>query len=260
MEEGSKMRRFIMLVAAMSAFAVIAATQLVSSAAAAGTQTCTQTGFFRDGINMTAAQIGGTVTGTIDASGANTVDGVPCNIGAYNPTSVSNADISGANYFGVVDNGVATDVTASTIHDIGEVPLNGSQHGVGIYYTNDGSTLASGTIDGNTVLRYQKNGITVTNKASAVLTNNTVIGEGPITYQNGIQISFGATAKLTGNDVSLNNYSPPKITACGLLLYKAGGVSASKNGLSYVKNENSFHNNETNVCNFGKGAGFVPAS
>jgi hypothetical protein len=80
----------------------------------------------------------------------------------------------------VVDNGVATNVTDSTIQDIGETPLNGSQHGVGIYYTNNGTTLASGTIHGNTVSKYQKNGITVTNKASAVLTNNKVIGEGPI--------------------------------------------------------------------------------
>ncbi len=60
--------------------------------------------------------------------------------------------------------------------------------------------------------------------------------------------------------MSKNSYSPPKITACGLLIYKAGGVSASKAGLSYVKAENDFHNNETNVCNFGKGGGFVPAS
>ena len=37
--------------------------------------TCTPTGFFRDGINLTAAQIGGSVTGTLDATG--------CNIGAY---------------------------------------------------------------------------------------------------------------------------------------------------------------------------------
>ena len=48
---------------------------------------CTPTGFYRDGINLTAAKIGGAVTGTLDATG--------CNIGAYNPTSVTGADISG---------------------------------------------------------------------------------------------------------------------------------------------------------------------
>ena len=118
---------------------------------------------------------------------------------------------------------------------------------------------------------YQKNGITVSGKAangsdagliktSVSVLNNTVTGEGGISYiaQNGIQISFGASAKLVGNDVSLNRYLPAKVTACGLLLYKAGGVSAStKAGISYVKAENDFHNNEQNVCNFGKGGSSV---
>lgn len=215
---------------------------------------CMSTGFMRDGINLTAAQIGGTVTGTLDASG--------CNIGAYNPTSVTGADISGANYYGVVDNGITTDITNSSIHNIGEVPFNGTQHGNAVLYING----AHGTIMGSTVSQYQKNGITVSGKAangadvasvktSVSVLDNTVTGEGAITYiaQNGIQVSYGAAAKLVGNNVSLNNYTPAKVTACGLLLYKAGGVSASKAGLSYVKAENDFHNNEANICNFGKG-------
>jgi hypothetical protein len=43
--------------------------------------------------------------------------------------------------------------------------------------------------------------------------------------QNGIRVSFSATAKLIGSDVSRDNYgpsNPSKVTACGLLLYKAG--------------------------------------
>jgi hypothetical protein len=219
---------------------------------------CMPTGFVRDGINLTAAQIGGTVTGTLNATG--------CNIGAYNPTSVSSADISGANYYGIVDNGITTNITNSSIHNIGEVPFNGAQHGNAVLYING----AHGTITGSTVSSYQKNGITVSGKAangvdagsvktSVSVLNNTVTGEGPITYiaQNGIQVSFGAAAKLVGNDVSRNNYTPAKVTACGLLLYKAGGVSASKAGLSYVKAENDFHNNEANICNFGKGGSSV---
>jgi hypothetical protein len=220
--------------------------------------TCTATGFVRDGINLTAAQIGGTVTGALDAAG--------CNIGAYNPTSVTNANISGANYYGIVDNGITTNITDSSIHNIGEVPFNGAQHGNAVLYING----ARGSISGSTVSHYQKNGITVSGKAangsdagliktSVSVLNNTVTGEGGISYiaQNGIQISFGASAKLVGNDASLNRYLPAKVTACGLLLYKAGGVSASKAGISYVKAENDFHNNEQNVCNFGKGGGSV---
>src|SRR4051812_17520712 len=61
--------------------------------------TCTPTGFFRDAINMTAAKINpaGTVSGDVDATG--------CNIGVYYSSgkgSVKQANIHGANYFGVL--------------------------------------------------------------------------------------------------------------------------------------------------------------
>jgi hypothetical protein len=207
---------------------------------------CTPTGFIRDGINLTAAQVGGTVTGPLDATG--------CNIGAYNPTSVTGATIFGANYFGVVANGVALNVADSIVHNIGEDPFNGSQHGVAIFYTG-----ATGTISGNTVSLYQKGGIVARDGGKVTISDNTVTGEGGIIYiaQNGIQVSFGTSAKLFGNDVSLNNYTPSKVTACGLLIYKAGGVSGEfKAGIAYIKADNSFHNNETDICNFGKGGGF----
>jgi hypothetical protein len=227
--------------------------------------TCTQTGFVRDGINLTAAQIGGTVTGTLDATG--------CNIGVYygpgTSGTVSGANISGANYYGVVANAANVNVTNSSVHNIGEVPFDGTQHGVGVLYTTinqDGTSTgssATGSLSGNTISLYQKNGVVVTGLGAAVtVTNNVVTGAGPISYiaQNGIQISFDAAAKLSGNNVSLNNYTPSKVTACGLLLYKAGGVSgATKAGLSFIKADNNFHNNETDICNFGKGGGFSPA-
>jgi len=202
---------------------------------------CTPTGFVRDGINLTAAQIGGTVTGTLDATG--------CNIGAYNPTSVTNAHIYGANYFGVLDNGIAASVTGTHIDNIGEVPLNGSQHGNAVVYLGG----ASGTISGNTVSKYQKNGITVSGDGtSAMVTNNTVTGEGHISYiaQNGIQISFGGTAAVTGNTVSGNWYTPATVTACGLLFYQAAGVKQNKNNL---------FDNQMNLCNFGRGGGNTSA-
>ena len=223
---------------------------------------CTATGLVRDSIDLTAAQIGGVVEGPLNATG--------CNIGAYfdatHPGSVSNANIYGANYYGVVVNAAAVNVTNSTIHDIGETPLNGSQHGVGVLYTTinqagaSTGTSATGVLSGTTITRYQKNGVVVSGAGAKVtLHDNTVVGEGGVIYiaQNGIQISFGASAKLFNNDVSLNNYTPAKITACGLLIYKAGGVSgATKAGLSYIKADNSIHDNETDICNFGKGGGF----
>ena len=170
----------------------------------------------------------------------------------------------------MVVNAAAVDVTNTTIHDIGENPLNGSQHGVGVLYTTinqagaSTGSAATGTLSGNTITRYQKNGVVVSGSGAAVtVRSNTVTGEGEISYiaQNGIQISFGATARVFGNIVSLNNYTPPKVTACGLLIYKAGGVSAStKAGISYIKAENAITGNETDICNFGKGGGFSPTT
>ena len=69
---------------AVIATMVVAAAPTASLAAAA----CQPTGFVRDGIDLTAAKIGGNVTGALDATG--------CDIGAYNPTKVANADIRGA--------------------------------------------------------------------------------------------------------------------------------------------------------------------
>jgi hypothetical protein len=225
------------------------------SLASSASPTCTSTGFMRDGHDLTAAQIGGNVTGsTLDATG--------CNIGVYYDSthtgSVSGADISGANYFGVLVNGATVNVTNSSVHAIGEVPLNGSQHGNAIAYLNG----ASGTISGNHVFNYQKNGITVSGvnatgevvphpTTSASVLNNVVTGEGPVSYiaQNGIQVSYGASGTVTGNTVSNNWYTGATYTACGLLFYQAGGVK---------QNANNLFNNQTNFCNFGRGGGKPP--
>ena len=87
----------------------------------------------RDTIDLTAAQIGGNVTGTLDLT--------RCNIGVYYGPATSGS-VSGASYFGVVVNGASVNVTTSLVHDIGNVPLDGSEHGSAIVYL-DG---ASGTV------------------------------------------------------------------------------------------------------------------
>ncbi|HEY5549616.1 MAG TPA: right-handed parallel beta-helix repeat-containing protein, partial [Candidatus Saccharimonadales bacterium] len=206
------------------------------------TQVCTPTGFSRDGMDLTAAQIGGTVSSELDATG--------CNIGLYvdgdNPGGVaSGADIHGANYFGVVVNGTSANVQDGSIHNIGEVPFNGTQHGNAVFYTAG----ASGTVDGNTVSLYQKGGIIVDGTDTAVtVTNNAVTGLGQVDFiaQNGIQISRGATALVKGNTVSGNWYTPKSFVSCGLLFFQAGGVKQQANNL---------FDNEINLCNVGRGGG-----
>lgn len=181
----------------------------VANAAAA----CTQTGFYRDTINMTAALIDpvGTVTGVVDATG--------CNIGIYYDNlgaggTVKAADIYGANYFGVLVNGdagaVGVDIISSKIHDIGENPHNGSQHGVAVYYRGFFPvSAATGKISGNQVYRYQKGGVVANGQGTQVtISDNIVTGDGDVTFiaMNGVQVGYGATGTVMRNTVSGNSF------------------------------------------------------
>ena len=79
-------------------------------------------------------------------------------------------------------------MTSSKVHQIGDSPFNGAQHGRAIIYING----ASGTISGNQVYDFQKNGIEVSGltangvalssaKTSATVQNNVVTGRVPST-------------------------------------------------------------------------------
>lgn len=186
---------------------------------------CTATDFFRDSINMTAALINpvGTVTGTVNATG--------CNIGVYYDSNgsggtVKGADIFGSNYFGVLVNGdngpVSVDVLNSTIHDIGESPLNGTQHGVGVYYRSfELGGSATGKVSGTVLNNYQKGGIVVNGIGSnVVVSGNTVNGEGPVSYtaQNGIQFGFGSSGSAMKNTVTGNSYIGTSTASGGILV------------------------------------------
>lgn len=250
------MSRLIGLIASSAIIAMFFVASTVTSVTAA---TCSATGFVRDGIDMTAAQIGGDVTGSLDATG--------CNIGVYydNTTSgnVTGATISGANYFGVVVNGdvgaVSVNVTGSTIHDIGETPLNGTQHGVAIYYRALGTGTASGSISDNTVTNYQKGGITANGNVSVTIANNTVTGQGPVAYiaQNGIQVGYGAQATVTGNTVTGNAYTGANLASSGGILVVGGPCFSLPYtvGLSIMKN--TLTGNDVGVWLFNADAGCV---
>jgi hypothetical protein len=226
------MKRLMML---MLVALAVPATALAGTSGSAGT-TCSPTGFERDGINLTAAQIGGNVSGDLDAAG--------CDIGVYygpgTKGSVKNATIKNAKYFGVVNYRGKVNVTNSTISQIGNTPLDGTQHGVGVFYTTEetpggaASGIAKGAIKGNILHSYQKGGITVRGAgASATVERNTLTGAGHVAYiaQNGIQVSFGSTATVKNNTVSGHWYTPDGTEACGLLFYQAGKVKATANTL-----------------------------
>lgn len=71
------------------------------------------------------------------------------------------------------------------------------------------ATTGSATITDNEIVGYQKGGIVVDNTGStATITGNRVTGAGPtkIIGRNGIQVSRGATATITDNEVRNNFY------------------------------------------------------
>lgn len=251
------MKRLLLLM-----FAVVACDGAVTDPAAkpslsdvAIATVCTPTTFERDGRPLTASVIGTStpITRTV-------IDATGCDIGIYYGPgitgSVDQSSIAGASYFGVVNDGAAVDVIKSSISNIGDRPFSGAQHGNAIFYTtehvqNVPTGTASGSISGNSVNLYQKGGIVVRGAgASADVLHNKVTGLGPVDFiaQNGIQISFGGSAVVRDNIVSDNDYTPPDVISCGVLLFQAAGVKVQQN--TYV-------DNERNMCNFGKGGGNV---
>lgn len=239
------MRRTLLTLGFGLGSVLIAASPSLPSAVHAA-PTCTPTGF--NGLTAAVVNPIAPVTGDVDATG--------CNIGVYFDSHngiVTNANVHGANYYGVVVNGdtnqISVDVTNSQIHDIGEMPFNGTQHGVAVYYRGFGAGSASGAISGNTVYRYQKGGITTNGDGVTVsITNNTVTGLGQVDFiaQNGIQVGFGATADVRGNTVQDNFYTgtagvgpnpggenPPgwQYYSAGLLIYQAGKGTKHANNM-----------------------------
>jgi parallel beta-helix repeat protein len=213
----------------LGALAVGLATHAPSASAATS---CTATSYYRDGKYLTAALINpsGTVSGDLDATG--------CDIGVfYGPGStgaVKGANIHNATYFGVVNDGGSVTVTNSSIHEIGESPFNGAQHGVAIYWVYGSS--ATGKISDNKIWDYQKGGIVVNGVgSSADVSGNTVTGFGPISFiaQNGIQIGYGATANVMGNTVSGNSYTGTSTVSGGIIVV---GGSCYGVGMAYTTN------------------------
>jgi hypothetical protein len=150
------------------------------------------------------------------------------------------------NSYGIFVSGGATlNLSNSLIQDIRDEPLDGAQHGIGIGVGKASvSTVGHATISNVTVTDYQKGGIVISGAGStATLTNNTVIGIGdtPLIAQNGIQVSSGALASLSGDTVSGNEYSGGgsgsdplnDVQSTGILLFSAAvGTTVSNETLS----------------------------
>ena len=149
----------------------------------------------------------------------------------------------------VVRDGANADIHDNTVQDVRDSTFSGCQNGVAILVGRQSwTTSGTATLTNNTISGYQKGGIMVDNTgSSATITNNIVTGVGTtdVIAQNGIQISRGATATLSGNTVTGNSFHLTGNTwdwgSAGILLYDSGAVSLA-GGNTITGNDQNLYN------------------
>jgi hypothetical protein len=155
-------------------------------------------------------------------------------------------------FYGVlVGGGAALTMTSSSILHAGAEPINGCQQGVGLQIGhNKNKQVGIATLSGDTITGYQKNGMTIDGPGSTATINKQTKVTSAITNQiaqNGIQVSRGATAKISettieGNECAVascgansTGFSPwqEEEDATGILFYLSGkGSSVMKNAIN----------------------------
>jgi Right handed beta helix region len=134
-----------------------------------------------------------------------------------------------------VTDGSGVLVKDNHITRIQDTPFSGCQNGIGLRVgSNFLGFAADADVTDNLIDNYQKGGIVVDGPGTNVLVqqNRTDgIGPTPITAQNGIQISRGATSEVLENIVEDNTYTlAPVFGATGILLFQVdGGVLVTQN-------------------------------
>lgn len=149
--------------------------------------------------------------------------------------SSPNSNNGGQLYGVLIDGGASATVYNNHITQVEDTPLDGVQEGIAVAVGSSFlNTTGSATVSHNIIDNYQKAGIDVQNSgSSAQIIYNTVTGVGSTNQiaQNGIEIDYGATGKVSYNTVSDNLYAGPN-TATGILLFESGSVTVNNNTLS----------------------------
>ena len=185
--------------------------------------TTDQTILVPDGKTLDGA--GNSIT-AVDPTGGHFLGAVVKNEGAS--ASVENLEITASRLANICDagdsrlRGILLDGASGSITNNRVIGLrqvgSGCQEGNAIEVRNapfdtTGADVTA-NISANTVSAYQKTGIVVNGSVQATVTNNVVVGLGPVDYiaQNGIQVGFGGSAFIRGNTVTGNSYSPASDT------------------------------------------------
>ena len=167
---------------------------------------------------------------------------------------------------GILFSGASGTITNNRLFNIRQGPSSGCQEGNAIEVRNfpGEETLSSATrvdvsITDNLVQNYQKTGILVNGLVDAIVGRNVIRGDGPSTViaQNGVQVGFGATALVSANSISGNNYTPTSFFACGIIVAEADGVDRKQQDNLFPPN-GAPDANEKDTCGFSKGGNYEP--
>jgi len=110
----------------------------------------------------------------------------------------------------------------------------GCASGLGMYF--EANTATSITVNISTLVNFQKNGMTANGYGNGspgpvvYFWSNEIVGRGLMagTAQNGVQIGFGATGKMTKN-VLADFVSSSSAAATGVLVYSSNGFNVNSN-------------------------------
>ncbi len=163
-----------------------------------------------------------------------------------------------------VRDGAHARIHDNVIRDIRDNPISGCQNGVGIQVGRASlSTAGSAEIKNNTLVGYQKNGITISGAgSSALVENNKITGAGAVNFiaQNGVQVSGGATATIKGNTISGHSYTPFTYVSTGVLIYAADAdtegntISQNQVGIYHIDGNGTHNGNIINATGAGTGS------
>jgi hypothetical protein len=129
---------------------------------------------------------------------------------------------------GILLEGASGEVVDSEVRELEKgAGASGCQEGFGIEVRNDDAGRGPFQVDvlRNRVSRYQKTGLLAVGAVQVTLADNTVDGGGPVVHiaRNGIQVSFGARGRVTGNTLSGHAYTGPAQGTYGGGLVVTGG-------------------------------------
>ncbi|RKH13517.1 right-handed parallel beta-helix repeat-containing protein [Corallococcus sp. CA053C] len=116
--------------------------------------------------------------------------------------------------------GAVEDSLVEALHQAGN--LSGCQEGFAIEVRNDAAGAAQVTVGlrRNRVTGYQKAGLLVAGKVEVAAEDNIVEGGGPVDHiaRIGLQLAYGVTGRVVGNQVTGNAYTKATDTGTGILV------------------------------------------